>query len=217
MDRNTKGKKANNLASNILANEDEEVYRQRNQWNQVEKLDAPESGWNSQQNMKKVTNVGGVDPYRQRQNQLGSSALEQTDYSNYVPVSKKKYDFNELNKQPEKTDPVKPVTDINYERERRQPLNVQSAKQDQLRSNFDEGRVYPKRQQEDEGPVASPVKGKYETQNRKLNNLTSQIGTLNGANANQYYHKNMNTGEIVDINISGLPSHADEIFIKRIA
>lgn len=47
LDRNTKGKVANQLASNVLANEDEEVYAQRAQWNnQTEKLHATGGqGW----------------------------------------------------------------------------------------------------------------------------------------------------------------------------
>jgi hypothetical protein len=68
LDRNTKGKKANQLASNIMSNDDDEIREQRGKWNQAEPLTAPNSGWSSQQNNKKTTNVGGVDAYRQRQN-----------------------------------------------------------------------------------------------------------------------------------------------------
>jgi len=88
--------------------------------------------------MKKTGNQGGVDAYRQRQNQLGSNVLEQTDYSQYEPMSKKTINTNDILKQREKADGAKPVTDINYERERnKKPHNVRTAKQSMLTSAFD--------------------------------------------------------------------------------
>ena len=82
LDRNTKSKVAAQLNSNILANDDQEIYEARGQWNQnAEKLQSSSSGWAAQQNMKKSTNTGGVDAYRQKQNQLNSNVFEQTDHS----------------------------------------------------------------------------------------------------------------------------------------
>jgi hypothetical protein len=68
--------------------------------------------------MKRTTNQGGVDAYRQKQNQLGSNVLEQTDYSAYEPMSKKTFNTNDFNRVEVKTSPRKPVTDINFEKER---------------------------------------------------------------------------------------------------
>lgn len=68
LDRNTKSKVANQLASGVLANDDE-IRAQRATWNAPqEKLTSQTSGWNAQSNMKKVENFGGVDAYKQKQN-----------------------------------------------------------------------------------------------------------------------------------------------------
>lgn len=89
--------------------------------------------------------------------------FEQTDYSAYEPMTKKQINTNDFNKIPEKSNGKKPVTDINYERERvKRDHDPKTAKQSQLVSAFDEPREYV-RKQEDNAPVASPVKGKYET------------------------------------------------------
>ena len=55
---------------------------------------ASNAGWNSQNGMSKPINAGKVDAYRLRQNQLGSSVLEQTDYSHFAPMQKKQVDMN---------------------------------------------------------------------------------------------------------------------------
>lgn len=55
LDRNTRGKKAQNLASNVLGNEDSEVAASRAQWNtDVEKLVGPGTSWSAADNMKKT-------------------------------------------------------------------------------------------------------------------------------------------------------------------
>jgi hypothetical protein len=93
--------------------------------------------------MKKTTNSGNVDAYRQRQNQLGSSAFEQTDYSAFEPMSKKTFNTNDMLKQRDNNSPRKAVTDINYEKEKnKKPHNVTTAKQSMLTSAFDQPRTY---------------------------------------------------------------------------
>lgn len=51
-----------------------------------------------------------------------------------------------------------------------------------LRSAFDERDYVAPPKEED--PMASPVKGRYPTQSKKLQNLSSNINTLQGHNAN---------------------------------
>lgn len=110
-------------------------------------------------------------------------------------MSKKTINTNDFNKVKERMSPKKPVTDINFEKERdRKQHDYKNAKQSQLQSAFDQPREYPTRPAEDTGPAASPVKGKYETQNRKLQNLTSNIHGLQGADANKFYHQAQNKG-----------------------
>lgn len=119
IDRDTKNKKASQLASNVLGNEDPEIAAERAKWNKdADKLISNATGWSSQDNMKKTTNFGRVDPYRQKQNQLYSNVLPQSDYSAYEPITKKEINTNDLIKVPEKRDPKKPITDINFEKER---------------------------------------------------------------------------------------------------
>lgn len=215
-DRNTKNKKVAQLVSNVFGLDDEETIAKKAQWNPSEKLVSNVTGWSSQDNMKKTTNAGGVDAYRQKQNQLLSNVLEQTDYSAFEPMSKKQINTNDFNKVPEKMTPKKPITDINYEREREKRVHdPKTAKQSQLVSAFDKPREYPK-PQEDNVPVASPVKGRNETQKQKLQNLTSNIHGL-ANDANKFYHQPQNKGEVIDLVLSGLKSNIDEIEVKKIA
>lgn len=56
--------------------------------------------------------------------------MEQTDYSAYEPMSNKRYDTNDNLRQPEnRAQGRKPVTDINYEKEDRKPIEYKNAKQ----------------------------------------------------------------------------------------
>ena len=53
--------------------------------------------WKTQGGMAKPVNVGptrGADTYLQKQKQLTSSVLEQTDYYQYLPMKKKQEDMN---------------------------------------------------------------------------------------------------------------------------
>jgi hypothetical protein len=118
-------------------------------------------------------------------------------------MSKRQINTNDFNKVPEKMTPKKPITDINYEREREKRVHdPKTAKQSQLVSAFDKPREYTK-PQVDNAPVASPVKGRYETQNKKLQNLTSNIHGLPN-DANKFYHQPQNKGEVIDLILSGM-------------
>jgi hypothetical protein len=69
--------------------------------------------WNAPTTFAKPSNVGGrIDGYRQKQNQLASSALEATDYSEYIPLSKKNVDMNNYGHKPDDMNPHKPITDL---------------------------------------------------------------------------------------------------------
>lgn len=72
-----------------------------------------------------------------------------------------------------KTDGARPKTDINhYDRKDTNKHEYKNAKQGMLRSAMDEGREYAVPQKVEEH-MPSPVKGKNQTQNRKLQNLTT--------------------------------------------
>jgi hypothetical protein len=86
-----------------------------------------------------------------------------------------------------------------------------------LTSAFDEPRNFAPKPREEEKPVASPVKGKNPTQSKKLQNLTSNISGLQGGDANQFYHKQQNTGQVVDFVLTGLGPNVDEIELKRLS
>lgn len=61
------------------------------------------------------------------------------------------------------------------------------------------------------------MKGKYETQTKKLQNLSSNVSTLPGQNANQFYNKEQNKGEVIHIKLSNLTPDTDEAALKKIA
>jgi hypothetical protein len=72
------------------------------------------------------------------------------------------------------------------------------------------------RQQEVE-VTTSPVKGKNQSQNAKLEFLSSSINNLQGSDANKYFHQKQNKGEIIDLVLDGLGPNFDEIEVKKIA
>lgn len=89
---NRKMRKADNLQSQVLTHQDDDVRYQRkgNYEKEGSRLQsASNAGWNAQTGYAKPVNSGKVDPYRRRQNELGSQVLEQTDYSQYAPLGKK--------------------------------------------------------------------------------------------------------------------------------
>jgi len=61
------------------------------------------------------------------------------------------------------------------------------------------------------------VKGSNKNQSAKLNFLSSNIDTLQGANANQFYHKPTGTGEVIDLILSGMGEDMNVAAIKKIA
>lgn len=61
---------------------------------------ASNAGWNAATGYSKPVNTGNVDAYKMKQNQLASSALEQTDYSKYAPSNKKKVDVDNIEATP---------------------------------------------------------------------------------------------------------------------
>lgn len=89
-------------------------------------------------------------------------------------------------------------------------------KQNQLQSALDDHgyQAVPKAQPINNDVMPSPVKGKNNTQSAKLQFLSSNIG---GNDANQYYHKAQPKGELIDLDLSNLPQHVDEIDVKKAA
>ena len=78
-------------------------------------------------------------------------------------MTKKQVNTNDFNKVSEKRTGQKPITDINYEKERvKRVHNPNTAKQSNLVSAFDVPRDHVPPPKEDEY-TASPVKGKYKT------------------------------------------------------
>lgn len=176
---------------------------ERAKWNKTDKLADSSSGWAD--NSVKTGNKGKIDPYRSKQSQLSSNVFESaTDYKSFEPMNKKEQNmnFNDMQSHKVKTDPKKPKTDINVNVKDKKEHVYSNAKQSQLASAFDAERdfvpSYPQ-------PVeqASPVKSSKETQKKKLQNLTTNTN-LPGYDANKFYHQSQNTGEVLDLVLTGL-------------
>ena len=60
------------------------------------------------------------------------------------------------------------------------------------------------------------MKASYPTQNRKLQNLTTSTN-LPGSDANTFYNKSSNKGEVVDLVLSGLDQSVQQADLKRIS
>lgn len=95
-----KERKQRQLQSNVLTHADDDVRAARDAaW---DNSTAPRiamgsnASWNAQAGFSKPANAGKVDAYQMRKNQLTSNVLEQTDYSQFAPMTKKSIDMNNL-------------------------------------------------------------------------------------------------------------------------
>lgn len=88
--RTRKDRNLNNV-SNIFGIENS-YYKTNVDIHQKEDKISSTSNWNSVAASKTPNNKGTVDAYRMRQKELSSQVFEQTDYSAYQPISKRKYD-----------------------------------------------------------------------------------------------------------------------------
>jgi hypothetical protein len=142
-------RKGKELQSSVLTHQDESVRdsRKGNYSQGGSRIGAASnSGWNAPTGYAKPNNTGKVDPYKMRQNQLASSALEQTDYSQYAPLNKKKIDIDNIpapvvNEKPRTPAPSEP----------KPAYSQKSQKQGQLKSSLDDHGYGP-----NEGQVWSP-------------------------------------------------------------
>ena len=106
--------------------------------------------WKTEAGMAKPVNAGStnVDTFRQRQKQLHSSVLEQTDYTHHAPISKKPVDMDNVGHNSRvqakgrKTDAEFKQRVQGFEPVRRdyEGYNASSAKQSNLSSAFDNAR-----------------------------------------------------------------------------
>ena len=96
------------------------------------------------------------------------------------------------------------------------PQNPKGTRQNFLASELDGHNMKAPPKQPEEAHV-SPVKGKNPTQNKKLENLTSNITSLAGANANKFYHNIENKGEVVHLKLANMGPDMDEAQLKKIA
>ena len=95
-----KERKQKQLQSNVLTHADDDMRAARDAaW---DNSTAPRlamgsnASWNAQAGFSKPANAGKIDAYQMRKNQLTSNVLEQTDYSQYAPMTKKAIDMNNL-------------------------------------------------------------------------------------------------------------------------
>lgn len=98
---NRKQRKAAQLQSNILTHADDDLRAQRDSGFDMSgqsrgDIGSAQGGWAAQSNLAKAKNKGGIDTYKQKQNQLGSSVLAQTDYSDFAPLQRSKIDMNNI-------------------------------------------------------------------------------------------------------------------------
>lgn len=54
------------------------------------------ASWNAQAGFSKPANAGKIDAYQMKKNQLTSNVLEQTDYSQFAPMTKNRIDMDNL-------------------------------------------------------------------------------------------------------------------------
>ena len=92
-------RKGKELQSSVLTHQDEDMKNSRKgTYSQggARIASASNAGWNAATGHSKPVNTGTVDAYKMRQNMLASNAFEQTDYSQYAPVSKKQVDVDNI-------------------------------------------------------------------------------------------------------------------------
>lgn len=79
---------AGNFLGQAMSNHDDLKPAEIMQENRI----ASSASWFSTAATKPSTNKGNINPYKLRQNELGSNVFEQTDYSSHQPLSKRNYD-----------------------------------------------------------------------------------------------------------------------------
>lgn len=116
-----KERKQAQLQSNVLTHADDSTRAARDAaWDNT---NAPRlamgsnASWNAQAGFSKPTNAGKIDAYQMRKNQLTSNVLEQTDYSQFAPMTKNKIDMNNLNHKGTDKLPGSPNKKVNRELE----------------------------------------------------------------------------------------------------
>ncbi|MEC8142305.1 MAG: hypothetical protein VX071_02305, partial [Candidatus Thermoplasmatota archaeon] len=100
-----KERKQKQLQSNVLTHADDDMRAARDAaWdntNAPREAMGSNASWNAQAGFSKPVNAGKVDAYQMKKNQLTSNVLEQTDYSQYAPMTKKAVDMNNYNHRPD--------------------------------------------------------------------------------------------------------------------
>jgi hypothetical protein len=114
-----KERKQRQLQSNVLTHADDDMRATRDAaWDNT---NAPRiamgsnASWNAQAGFSKPANAGKIDAYQMKKNQLTSNVLEQTDYSQYTPMTKKSIDMNNFNHKGTDKPPGSPNKKINRE------------------------------------------------------------------------------------------------------
>ena len=187
------------------------------------------ASWNAQAGFSKPHNTGKVDAYQMKKNQLTSNVLEQTDYSQFAPMTKKSVDMNNYNHKPDGPhgSPNKKVqkelesasgnwlnTDTKGQiRKDYTDYNQKNMKQNEMQSSLDIHGYQPKRA---EGPApAENTNWKPDYKNEQVRKTQQQKQAFLSSNFAGHdslkYHESSNLAkqEVIDIDVRGLPENFD--------
>lgn len=144
-----------------------------------------------------------------------NNPIPSTDYSNFTPLGKSSVNTNDFAAQGDPRKAAKQNNAPKYQAKKGKFSQV-GQKQTGLQSSLDGHHHAPLyKATEVEAPARAAIVGKNANQKTKLAFLSSNapIGT---SDPNQFYSHTAK-GEVIDFDISGIPSTADEITVKRAA
>lgn len=236
-----KERKQKQLQSNVLTHADDDMRAARDAaW---DNSTAPRlamgsnASWNAQAGFSKPANAGKVDAYQMRKNQLTSNVLEQTDYSQFTPMTKKAVDMNNLGHKPDGPlgSPKKKAQNkdlgsasgnwLNTDTKGQiskdySNYNQKNMRQSELQSSLD-GHGYAVSGAGANVPVNDPAPAQYRNSNVRRTQQTKQdflASSFAGHDSLKYHEKqNLAKQEVVDIDVRGLPENFDPTSLKRVA
>ena len=172
--------------------------------------------------MAKPVNVGPTraDTFLQRQKQLASSVLEQTDYTGYMPMKKSPIDLDNFGHEHTHAAKGRKTTDDFKARSHayepvKKDYDPKAMVTKTLGSVFDKNTTVKVSEEAGPQPTTYAIPGR-ERQATKQAMLASNCPAT-GQSTLQHYHAVKEQPQVIDLTVQGLPEHMDARELKKIS
>jgi hypothetical protein len=178
--------------------------------------------WKTAAGMAKPVNVGPTraDTFLQRQKQLASSVLEQTDYTGYMPMKKSPIDLDNFGHEHTHAAKGRKTTDDFKARSHayepvKKDYDPKAMVTKTLGSVFDKNTTVKVSEEAGPQPTTYAIPGR-ESQATKQAMLASNCPAT-GQSTLQHYHAVKEQPQVIDLTVQGLPEHMDARELKKIS